>query len=298
MSDFRLRVFREAAKCLNFTKAAELLYISQPAVTRHIKELEAEYGLRLFERAGGKLMLTVAGERLLRHADRIVEHYEQLAYDMNHLLGKSSGLLRVGASTTIASYILPNAFAGFATQYPDIKLSLWSANTQEIERMLLAHEVDLGFVEGIPQRHNLNYTSWLKDELVGIVRADSTYAHSDEVTLEQLRQMPLVLREYGSGTLAVCQQALREHNSSINDFSVIAHLGSTETIKRFLCHYDAMGIVSIRSVRNELLQQRFKIIDIKGMSLKRDFYIVQRIGQERGPADDFLRYVHSIESDL
>ena len=174
--------------------------ITQPAVTRHIKEIEAEYGQRVFERTGGKLVLTEAGRTLLAHAGDILEGYDRLEYDMKQLSGECAGQLRIGASTTIAQYILPPVLASFTARHPNIRLLLFCANTEEVEHALARHDIDLGFVEGIGHRQSLHYTEWLKDELVAVVSTTSPLAVKDEITLADLRQIPVVLREPGSGT--------------------------------------------------------------------------------------------------
>lgn len=298
MSDFRLKVFRAAARHLSLTKAADVMCISQPAVTRHIKEIESEYGLRVFERANGKLTLTPAGRTLLEHAEKILEQYDALDYDMTRLKGSCGGHLRLGASTTISQYMLPGLLSGFVTRYPDVHLLLVSGNTADIEQALIRHDIDLGLVEGLSHQSSLRYTPWLQDELVAVVRADSRYAATESLTVDDLTHIPLVLREPGSGTLAVWQSALAQHRLSPGSLQVIAQLGSFEAIKQFISNYDAMAILSIRAVRRELWEGRLKLIELKDLPLKRLFHIVQRQGQENSLSEDFLRYLHSCEHAL
>lgn len=298
MSDFRLKVFRSTARHLSFTKAAEEMCISQPAVTRHIKEIESEYGQRVFERTNGKLILTKAGTVLLAHAEKILEQYDALDFEMKRLRGEYAGELRIGASTTIAQYILPTALADFATQHPDINLSLLNGNTSEVEEALIRHDIDLGFVEGISRQLPLHYTAWLKDELVAVVRTDGKFADKEEISSNELSDIPLVLREPGSGTLAVWHSALKHKGIPETSLQVIAHLGSSESIKRFVSRYDAMGILSIRAIHQEVLNNVLKIIEIKDLPLQRVFHIVQRQGQESGLTEKFLTYLHKCENSL
>src|SRR5437868_545922 len=125
MLDFRLQVFYTVAKRLNFTKAAAELFISQPAVTKHIKELEAQYQTSLFERSGNKqIMLTPAGEMLLQYANQLLDVYRELKYDMNLLIKKHSGILRLGASSTVAQYIISPVLAQFHKKFKDLKVIL------------------------------------------------------------------------------------------------------------------------------------------------------------------------------
>lgn len=134
MDDFRLRVFITAAKTLNFTKCAEQLYISQPAVSKHIGELESRYKVQLFERSGSRLALTEAGRVMLEHAERIADGYRRLQYEMDLFTDRLGGELKVGASTTIAQYVLPQVLARFTARFPEVKVSLVSGNSEQSRR--------------------------------------------------------------------------------------------------------------------------------------------------------------------
>lgn len=166
MRDFRLKVFQAVAAHLSFTKAAAELFITQPAVTRHIRELEEELGVSLFERKANRVQLTQAGEILLAHAGRVADIYKQIDFDINQLRQRFAGALQLGASTTIGQYVLPPVLAGFYKTYPDVKLSLLNGNTQQIETALLDKKIELGFVEGKTRNTQLRYTTFLEDEMV------------------------------------------------------------------------------------------------------------------------------------
>ena len=144
MDDFRLRVFITAAKTLNFTKCAEQLFISQPAVSKHIGELESRYKVQLFERSGSRLALTEAGRVMLEHAERIADGYRRLQYEMDLFTDRLGGELKVGASTTIAQYVLPQVLARFTARFPEVKVSLASGNSEQVEAALARHDTDLG----------------------------------------------------------------------------------------------------------------------------------------------------------
>lgn len=142
MDDFRLRVFITAAKTLNFTKCAEQLYISQPAVSKHIGELESRYKVQLFERSGSRLALTEAGRVMLEHAERIADGYRRLQYEMDLFTDRLGGELKVGASTTIAQYVLPQVLARFTARFPEVKVSLASGNSDAMAIVSVASIVD------------------------------------------------------------------------------------------------------------------------------------------------------------
>lgn len=159
MDDFRLRVFITAAKTLNFTKCAEQLYISQPAVSKHIGELESRYKVQLFERSGSRLALTEAGRVMLEHAERIADGYRRLQYEMDLFTDRLGGELKVGASTTIAQYVLPQVLARF----PEVKVSLASGNSEQVEAALARHDTDLGLVESSARHPGFHYEPFIPD---------------------------------------------------------------------------------------------------------------------------------------
>ena len=290
MSDFRLKVFQSVAKNLSFTKASRELFVSQPAITKHIQELEAFYQVRLFDRQGNRISLTDAGRLLLKHCERILNDYKQLEYEMHLLHDEHIGELHLGASTTIAQYVLPPLLARFIARFPQINLSLLNGNSREIETALQEHRIDLGLVEGIARLPNLKYTLFLQDELVAVVPCRSKWATRDEIAPDELPDIPLVLRERGSGTLDVFERALSLHSLKLSSLNVLMYLGSTESIKLFLEHTDCMGIVSIRSVRKELLAGTLRVVDIKGMPMQREFNFVSLQGQEGGLPQVFVRF--------
>lgn len=296
MSDFRLRVFQSVAKNLSFTKASQELFISQPAITKHIKELELTYEARLFDRCGGHISLTDAGLLLLQHTERILDDYKRLEYEMHLLHNEYRGELRLGASTTIAQYVLPPYLGKFIAKCPEVTLSLLNGNSREVETALQEHRIDLGLVEGIFRLPNLRYETFLSDELVAVVHTHSHLSSTlpGEISVEDLLHIPLVLRERGSGTLDVIERALQGKGIRLSALQVLMYLGSTESIKLFLEHAECMGIVSIRSIARELSSGLFRVIEIQNMPMLRDLCFVRLQGQEGGVAEVFARFARCI----
>lgn len=290
MSDFRIKVFQSVAKNLSFTKASQELFISQPAITKHIHELEIAYQTRLFDRQGGKISLTDSGKLLLEHTERILDAYKRLEYEMHLLNNNYTGELRLGASTTIAQYVLPPLLASFINKFPQVHLSLMNGNSREIETALQEHRIDLGLVEGVIRQPNLKYSTFLSDELVAVTRSRGKLLLTEEIMPEELLNIPLVLRERGSGTLDVFEKALQEHDMKLSSLRVLMYLGSTESIKLFLEHTECMGIVSIRSVSKELYAGKLRVVEIKGMPMLREFSFVQLQGQESGLSQEFIQF--------
>lgn len=289
MDDFRLRVFVEVAGRLNFTKAAQELFISQPAVTKHIQELENLFRVQLFERAGGRIALTEAGKLFLVRAELILDGYRSLKLEMNLLADNFEGELRLGASTTIAQYLLPKVMARYIARYPDVKLSLMTGNSRQVEEALGEHRIDLGLVEGCSHRPGLKYTRFADDELVLVTNARRPSVR-DEVSVQDLLTLPLVLRETGSGTLEVIEQALAAHHVRLSQLRILLQIGSTEGIKSFLAGSDAYAIVSVAAMARELADGRLKVIEVEGLELKREFAFVYPQGGGHELSEHFMRF--------
>jgi LysR family transcriptional regulator, transcriptional activator of the cysJI operon len=297
-SDFRLKVFICVARNLSFTKASQELYISQPAITKHIHELETVYNTRLFERLGNKIQLTDSGKLLLEHCDKILDDYGKLEYEMNLLKNRFVGELRVGASTTISQYVLPPLLASFVDRFPDITLNLTSGNSTTIEKELQGHSIDIAIVEGNIKQPALKYTNFMDDELVLITRVGGKWKNLEEISVDKLKDIPLVLREIGSGTLDVIVNVLSNYNIRLSDLNIVMHLGSTESIKLYIENSDCMSIVSVRSIRRELNQERFRIVDIRDCVFNRNFNFVRLHGDDGGIPSLFMDYAMHYKQKL
>lgn len=293
MDDFRLKVFIAAARTLSFTRTAEQLYISQPAVSKHIGELESRYKVQLFARRGSRLELTDAGRTMLEAAERLADGYRRLEYEMSLCTGLAEGELRLGASTTIAQYLLPPILARFTARFPGVRVSVFSDNSAEVEQALGEHAVDLGLVESLSRRQGLHYTLFKSDELVLVASSCGKYARTDAVTPEELLQIPLVLRESGSGTLEVIAAALAAKGIRLSQLHVAMRLGTTEGIKAFVRNSDAMAIVSVISVVDCLRSGTLRIVDIEGLAFVRDFSFVHAAAEPAQLARQFIDFARA-----
>lgn len=295
MDDFRLKVFIAAARTLSFTRTAEQLCISQPAVSKHVCFLESRYKVQLFVRRGSRLELTDAGRTLLDAAERLMDDYRRLEYEMSLCAGETEGELRLGASTTLAQYLLPPILARFTARFPGMRVSVLSGNSGQVEQALEEHAVDLGLVESVSRRQGLHYTFFAHDELVLVVRPGGKYARTESVTADGLRSVPLVLREDGSGTLEVIAAALAGAGIRLSQLQIVMRLGTTEGIKAFVRNSDAMAILSVISVVDELRSGALRIVDIEGLPLRRDFSFVHA---EASPAPLARRFIDFVRVSL
>lgn len=295
MTDFRLKVFLSVAKHLSFTQASKELFISQPAISKHIQELESDFKTTLFERKGNGISLTAAGELLVIHATELLQKYQQLDYEMHQLNGDFVGEIRIGASTTIAQYVLPPIIALFLEEHPKVKLSLFSGNTREIEVALESHKIDVGLIEGPSRKSNLKYSSFLKDTLVVIASTTNTRAKRFPSTIfkEDIYNYRLILREQGSGTLDVIERVFTDSQIRLRSLNVPLYLGSTESIKLFVQNSDSLGIVSEKAVVNELSVGSLKCITIDQINMDREFCFVTLQGELSELAQQFIRFTNT-----
>ena len=289
--DFRLKVFYTVAKRLSFTKAATELFITQPAISKHIQELEEQYKIKLFDRNGSKIALTTAGEILLKHTKNIFEVYREIDFDMSTLINQRSGVLRLGASTTISQYIIPPLLARFHQKLRDVKVSLLNGNTEQIENALLKQEIEIGIVEGKSKNKLIKYTAFLKDELVLVCKSSNALARLDQVTQEDLKKMRFLMREQGSGTLEVIEHALKPFEIKVSELKIEMQLGSTESIKSYLMNSDCVAFISIHAIEKELKNNELLILDIKDLIIERYFYVITLQGKTDSLADLFIHNI-------
>jgi DNA-binding transcriptional LysR family regulator len=289
MPDFRLRVFYTVAQTLNFNRAAEQLNISQPAVTKHIKEIEQHYATTFFDRSRKQIILTKAGEVLLQHAHLIFEQYQRLEFDINLLQNKTEGTLRIGASTTIAQYVIPAYLAHFHKRFPEISIELTNANSLVIEQLLEDKKIDLGLVEGPIHQSDLKYTTFLKDEIV-LVTHPKNVSRNQVIEPKKLLKLPLLSRETGSGTSEIVDEHLTGIGLAYKDLNIQMQLGSTESIKNYLFCSETFAFLSIYSVKQELADDRLSIVDVTGLDIERNFSFVYRQGQPTPLAKFFMKF--------
>jgi len=289
--DFRDQVFLSVTENLSFSKASKELFISQPAVTNHIKELENKLDTRLFERKGNKIYLTNSGELVYRHLKAIKHSYRDLEFELGQLNQQFKGRLNLAASSTISQYIIPKVLADFNKRYPEIQIYLYNGNSFEVEQKLLNNEVDLALVENDSLQANLNYNNFLDDELIVIASANSVYSKRKFISVTDFLEIPVVLREKGSGTLEVINNALSKNNIDIEKLNIFIHLGSTESIKNFLFNFEGIAIVSEKAVERELHQKTLIKLAIKNLILNRKLRYIQRKGPSLSMPKLFIKYL-------
>lgn len=289
MFDYRLKVFHTVASRLSFTKASEELHISQPAVTKHIKEIEIQLATKLFDRKGTSIQLTQSGKILYEYAEKIRNIYRDLEFEISQIHQQHKGKLIIGASTTVAQYILPEILAKFNAYYKDIKIELLTGNTETISSLLKDEKIDLGIIEGESQSSYFDYKTFKPDEIVLAAKSDHSLAHKT-LQIKDLYQLNLIFREQGSGTLEFIQNRLKEKDINISELNTVIQLGSSESIKNYLLHSDCMAFLSISTILNELKNNVLTVIDIKNFSIERDFHFILPKGEQSELIELFLRF--------
>ncbi len=294
MESFRLKVFRIVADELSFTRAAEKLFLTQPAVTMQIKNLEDELRLRLFDRTGQRITLTEAGRVLRGYAARIAALSDEAEQALAGLRGETAGKLALAASTTIAQYLLPALVGDFLRENPGVELHMMSANTADVVAALVAGRVSLGLIEGPAGRTDVKTEPFLDDRLVLITPPGHEWAEMGEVEAAKLEDAPLILREHGSGTRDVVERALRKSGLDFKKLRVIMELDSTEAIKSAVRAGLGVGFVSESALSRELALRLLKTVRVRKLDIRRQFLFLYPRGPEPdGIEGKFLEFARS-----
>lgn len=295
LDNFRLVVFRAVARQLSFRKAAEELYLTQPAVSLQIKALEEDIGVQLFDRTGSHIALTEAGRVLLACSQQVntllIEAEQQIAA----LSGDHAGKLALGASTTIAQYVLPRLLGGFSREHPRVHLTLISGNTEQIVDAVEKQKIALGFIEGPARSRDVKTESFLEDEMVLIVSAAHEWAELKSIPCSEIASASLLMRERGSGTRRVVEMALGRNGVKLSSLRIVMELDSTEAIKSAVEAGLGIGFVSRWAVATDLrFNKSLRIVDIDGLRIKRQFLLTYAAGPDpQGLAQEFRRFLFS-----
>jgi len=272
--------------------------LTQPAVTQQVKALEDELGVPLFDRSGGRITLTAGGKVLLPLADQMKEISDQAFAAVTEAFGEPAGELAVGASQTIAQYLLPNFIAGFIKAHPRIRIVARSGNTKAMLDDLVAHHIQVALIEGPDQRKDLNIEPFFQDHMVLVVPTSHEWA-DQEIDIEALKQQPLLMREFGSGSRRVVEKALVAAGLQKKDLRIQMELDSTEGLLSAVEAGLGVTFVSRWAVRNQLSLGTLKIARVRGLKLSRQFSIAYPAGPApTGNVGAFHRFLLSTSFEL
>jgi len=289
MADRRLKIFHTVARLLNFTKAGEQLHMTQPAVTFQIRQLEDQFNTRLFDRTHNKVSLTEAGKQVYLYADRILKLYDDMTHSITEMTGDVSGGVSLGASTTIAEYMLPLLIGKFKIKYPEVRISLKESNSEDIIAMVENNVVDLAIVEGSVNNKNLIVEQCRVDPLVVIMPNNHVLASQSTLRVKDILGHPFICRESGSGT----QEAITnyvEQQSPDSVLNVCFELSSPEAIKGAVEAGMGISIVSRASIDKELRLGTLTAVELSP-KLERPFsFVRQRYKFKSRAADELLGF--------
>jgi DNA-binding transcriptional LysR family regulator len=252
MADRRLRVFHAVAKHLSFTKAAEALFMTQPAVTFQVRQLEEQFDLRLFDRAQGRIVLTAAGVLAFEYAERILALSGELDARLKEMSGAESGPLLIGASTTIAEFLLPQVLGEFKARHPAVVPRLFVANSEAVQARVAERSLDLGFIEGYSHLPSLVNDFCCDDELRLVCAPRHALAQAPSVSASTLTEHAYISRELGSGTREVVDHYLREAGVTPEAMQIVMEASSPEALKRLVATGLGFAIMSRATVAKEV----------------------------------------------
>jgi DNA-binding transcriptional LysR family regulator len=279
IENFRLIVFRAVARHLSFSRAAEELLLTQPAVTQQIKALEEQFGRPLFNRGGGHITLTPGGTALLPLAEEIAALSQSAFAAVAKAYGQEAGELRLGSSQTIAQYLLPTFIATFVQTNPQVHIAARSGNTDQMLAALVADEIEIALLEGPEQRTDVRIEPFMEDHMVLVVPSGHEWA-GHKIPLDELRTQPLLVREFGSGSRRIVEQALAGAGLKTKDLKIRMELDSTEGLLHGVEAGLGITFVSRWAVRNQLALGTLKLARVNGLKLSRNFSLAYRAGPE------------------
>jgi DNA-binding transcriptional LysR family regulator len=251
MADRRLQVFHAVAKHLSFTKGAEALFMTQPAVTFQIRQLEEHFNTRLFDRSQGKIVLTPAGIVALEYAERILALQAELDTRLKEISGQLAGPLLIGASTTIAEFLLPQVLGEFKARYPAVVPRLFVSNSEAVQARVAERSLDLGFIEGDSHLPSLANDVCCEDELQVVCAPTHTLARHGVIVPRSLTEHAYISREPGSGTREVIDRFLEAAGLGLDSLRVVMEASSPEALKGLVATGLGFAIMSRATVAKE-----------------------------------------------
>jgi LysR family transcriptional regulator, transcriptional activator of the cysJI operon len=274
----------------SISQAARLSFVSQPAVTRQIHQLEDSYGTLLFDRTDGKLRVTAAGKLLYPFAKAIVGDYSRSKEVIKQAMGENHSNLNVGATFTIGEYLLPSLLGKFKKQQPEIRVTLTIKNTPGVLEDLANDVIDMALVEGIVERNDFIVEEFADDELILICSPEHTW--DMQIQIEQLLNERMILRESGSGTRSIVENMLKE-NGILDKVDSYMELGSTQAIKSAVEAGLGISILPRLTVKRELELNLLREIDIKDVTIMRKLWLVKKPQRfNKAGVSQFLEFIH------
>jgi DNA-binding transcriptional LysR family regulator len=287
-----LELFCRIVESGSFSKAADAMYLTQPTVSGHIKKLEKDVGIRLLDRLGHRATPTKGGNLLYRYARRILTLRQEAQQALDEFKGGLKGELILGASSIPGGYLLPPLIGPFRARYPDISIVLKVSDSKEIIEAVIDGAYEIGAVGAQFDDGRLEYQKFAEDEMVLVVPPAHLWASRKSVRAKELPSQPFLIRERGSGTRKIMEQALERRNLSIGAFKVIGEMGSNEAIRQAVKAGGGIAIISRLAVASDLNFRELYAIPVAGLKLTRPFYLITHRHRSRSPiCNAFLTFL-------
>lgn len=285
-----MKVFVTVIEQKNFTRAAEILNISQPNVSLHIRNLENDFGAKLLHRSPKQVQITKAGEILYKHAKQILLHFEEAKLEINDLRHVVTGKLRVGASFTIGEYILPKVLAKYANQYPLVDVQIIISNTEEVVEGVRTNQLDIGLIEGETSAPDIHLEAFMEDEMVVIAPLNHPLSQIKLLEKDMLQNQIWIFRETGSGTRTYMEKFVSELDLTIKrSFVFSSNQGVKEAVKAGL----GMALLSRWTLEREIKTNEIRILPLKYKKIIRPFSLVHSKSSDESKA--IKMFLQSIE---
>lgn len=295
MFDWRkLEVFLKVYETKSFSKTAKELFLSQPTITIHIKELENTFGVKLLDRDTRNVIPTKAGKVVYTYGKQMLQIYRQMERELLPFKDEEAGLVEIGGSTIPGQYILPKIIKLFKEEYPKVSIYLKVSDTQGIIEGVLKGEFELGVVGAKPKQSELKFEPCCEDEIILIAPFNF---EKEEIQVEELEDLPIIKREEGSGTWKNVIGALERVHLPVQKLRIVGEMGSTEAVKSAVKEGLGLSFVSKRAVELEISLNLLKEIKIKDFSIRRNFYLCYLKNKEFPPAcTNFLKFFKKVIS--
>jgi DNA-binding transcriptional LysR family regulator len=296
MDLWQLNIFCKVIELKSFSRAGKAVHLSQPTISSHIKDLEDHFNCRLIDRLSKEAIPTKAGELLYGYAKRMLALRDETETVLAEYNGKIQGRLVIGGSTIPGTYLMPQLIADFKRTYPDVIISLVIGDTDHIIDGILKASLELGIVGAKAETRKIVQEKLIEDEMCLIVPAGHRWAGQKRVSLKRLVSEPFILREHGSGTLKSLGQNLSRCGYSIEDLNVVAELGSTQAICQGIKTGAGVSVISKLAVAEDIQAGRLNALEIKGLDLKRNFYLTRH--RHRSPSPLCRAFVNFLKEKL
>ena len=290
----RLEIFLKVAELGSFSRAADVLFLTQPTVSEHIRALEDELGVQLLDRLGRGTTPTHAGVLLMGYARRLLSLSREARQAIEQFQGRMSGELVLGGSTIPGEYLLPALIGAFRGKFPDVSIALRIGGSRQVQHWVEGGEVEIGVVGSVPTSRALDARPLVGDELVLVVPPEHAWTARKTVSIEDVRREPLIVRERGSGSRESLEQALEARGLDLGAFRVVGEIASTQAVKQSVRAGLGVSFVSRRAVEDECRAWLLACVSVRDLTVRRAFHLVTHRDRSRSPlAQAFLAFVES-----